>query len=70
MGDVVYTAMVEILKALKNDRFQVIAEHDESNFIYDPTFSGISRSKGVIFVQLTLTEGCMLEQKRGFYKRG
>jgi phenylpyruvate tautomerase PptA (4-oxalocrotonate tautomerase family) len=38
VGDVVYTAMVEILKAPKNDRFQVIAEHDESNFIYDPTF--------------------------------
>jgi phenylpyruvate tautomerase PptA (4-oxalocrotonate tautomerase family) len=69
VGDVVYTAMVEILKAPKNDRFQVIAEHDESNFIYDPTFFDISRSKDVNFVQLTLAEGRTLEQKRGFYKR-
>jgi phenylpyruvate tautomerase PptA (4-oxalocrotonate tautomerase family) len=69
VGDVVYTAMVEILKAPKDDRFQVIAEHDESNFIYDPNFFGISRSKNVIFVQLTLAEGRTLEQKRGFYKR-
>lgn len=39
VGDVVYTAMVEVLKAPKDDRFQVIAEHDESNFIYDRTSS-------------------------------
>jgi 4-oxalocrotonate tautomerase len=69
VGDVVYTAMVEILKAPKDDRFQVIAEHDEANFIYDPSFFGISRTKDVIFVQLTLAEGRTLEQKRGFYKR-
>jgi hypothetical protein len=69
VGDVVYTAMVEILKAPKDDRFQVIAEHDESNLIYDPNFFGISRTKDIIFVQLTLAEGRTLEQKRGFYKR-
>src|SRR5262249_57655345 len=69
VGDVVYTATVEILKAPKDDRFQVIAEHDESNFIYDPHFFGISRSKDLIFVQLTLAEGRTLEQKRRFYKR-
>jgi 4-oxalocrotonate tautomerase len=69
VGDAVYTAMVEILKAPKDDRFQVIAEHDAANFIYDPNFFGISRSKDVIFVQLTLAEGRTLEQKRAFYKR-
>ena len=47
----------------------MIAEHDESNLIYDPNFFGISRSKDIIFVQLTLAEGRTLEQKRGFYKR-
>jgi 4-oxalocrotonate tautomerase len=69
VGDAVYTAMVEILKAPKDDRFQVIAEHDAPNFIYDPNFFGISRSNDVIFVQLTLAEGRTLEQRRGFYKR-
>ena len=69
VGDVVYRAMVEILNAPQNDRFQVIAEHDESNLIYDPTFFGFNRSKDVIFVQLTLAEGRTLEQKRKFYKR-
>jgi 4-oxalocrotonate tautomerase len=69
IGEVVYTAMVEILKAPRDDRFQVIAEHDEVNFVYDPHFFGISRSKDLIFVQLTLAEGRTVEQKRGFYKR-
>ena len=50
-------------------RFQGIAEHDESNFIFDLAFFSISRSKNVILVQLTLAEGRTLEQKRGFYKR-
>ena len=55
VGDAVYTAMVEILKAPKDDRFQVIAEHDASNFIFDPNFFDITRSNDVIFVQLTRT---------------
>lgn len=69
IGDVVYKAMVEILKAPENDRFQVIAEHDADDFIYDPTFFGVERSADLVFVQLTLAEGRTLEQKRGFYKQ-
>jgi hypothetical protein len=44
IGDVVYIAMVEILKAPKGDRFQVIAEHDDVDLVYDPYFLGINRS--------------------------
>lgn len=69
IGDAVYTAMVEILKAPKDDRFQVITEHDEVDLVYDPHFLGINRSKDIIFIQLTLAEGRTVEQKRGFYKR-
>jgi 4-oxalocrotonate tautomerase len=69
IGDIVYKAMVEILKAPENDRFQVINEHDADNFFYDPTFFGIERSADLVFVQLTLAEGRTLEQKRGFYKQ-
>ena len=45
IGDAVYGAMVEILKAPKDDRFQVITEHDGANFVYDPHFFGVDRSK-------------------------
>ena len=69
IGEVVYQAMVDILKAPQDDRFQVIAEHDTENFIYDPSFFGIDRSPDQIFIQLTLVGNRTLEQKRGFYKR-
>src|SRR6202790_163580 len=69
IGDVVYKAMVDILKAPENDRFQIIAEHDADDFVFDPTVFGIERSADVVFVQLTLAEGRTLEQKRGFYKQ-
>ena len=67
IGEVVYEAVVGVLNAPKDDRFQVITEHPAENFIFDPTFFGIRRSKDCIFVQLTLNEGRTLEQKRAFY---
>ena len=69
VGNVVYEAMHEILRAPNNDRFQVIAEHDPDDFIFDPEFLGIHRTQGCIFIQLTLVAGRTLEQKRDFYKR-
>ncbi len=68
VGDVVYQAMHDILKAPKDDRFQVIAEHAPGNFVFDPDFLGIHRSQGCIFVQLTLVAGRTVEQKRAFYQ--
>jgi 4-oxalocrotonate tautomerase len=69
IGDVTYTAMVDILKAPKDDRFQVISEHDASDFIFDPHFLGIKRSPDGVFIQLTLVSGRTLAQKRSFYKQ-
>jgi phenylpyruvate tautomerase PptA (4-oxalocrotonate tautomerase family) len=69
VGDVVYEAMVDILKAPKDDRFQVINEHPTGNFIFDLHFFGIERSPDTIFIQLTLATERTLEQKRGFYKQ-
>jgi 4-oxalocrotonate tautomerase len=68
IGEVVYQAMVDILKAPKDDRFQVINEHPAENFIFDRAFMGIQRSDDCVFIQLTLNAGRSLEQKRGFYK--
>jgi 4-oxalocrotonate tautomerase len=68
LGDVVYDAMVATLNAPKDDRFQVITEHPTDDFIADPTYLGIRRTKDCIFIQLTLNEGRTLDQKRVFYK--
>src|SRR5262245_14656356 len=68
IGEVVYDAIVQALNAPKNDRFQVITEHPAEDFIFDPNYFGIARSKDCIFVQLTLSEGRTVDQKRAFYK--
>jgi phenylpyruvate tautomerase PptA (4-oxalocrotonate tautomerase family) len=68
IGEVVYQAMVETLKAPKDDRFQIIAEHTADDFIVDPNYLGIQRSKDCVIIQLTLNEGRTVDQKRAFYK--
>ena len=60
--------MVETLKAPKEDRFQIITEHAGDDFIVDPNYLGIPRSRDCVIVQLTLNEGRTVDQKRAFYK--
>ena len=64
---VVYDAMLAI-GVPQNDRFQIIAEHDADNFVYDPTYLGIERSDELIIIQVTWNEGRTLEQKQRFYR--
>src|ERR1700743_2933115 len=68
VGDVVDEAVVTALKAPPHDRFQVITEHPEANFIIDPVYLDIQRTKDCIIIQVTMNEGRSLQQKKLFYK--
>lgn len=68
IGDVVYQAMVDVLKAPVDDRFQVITERAPEDHIADPAYLGIRRTPECVFIQLTLVAGRTVEQKKGFYK--
>ena len=68
IGEVVYDALVEVLKAPKDDRFQVVTEHPAQDFVFDPSFLGILRSKDCVFIQVTLNAGRTVDQKRAFTK--
>ena len=61
--------MVETIKIPVQDRFQVITEHDESALIYDPSYLGISRSDGVVVIQITLSAGRTLEVRKALFAR-
>ena len=67
VGRVVYEAMVAV-GVPEKDRFQIIGEHDESNFVFDPTYLGIERTKDLIIIQVTWNDGRTLDQKKLFYK--
>jgi 4-oxalocrotonate tautomerase len=68
IGDIVYDAMLVTLNVPKNDRFQIIAEHNPSELIIDPIYLGIERSKDAILIQVTLNDGRTVEQKKAFFK--
>lgn len=67
IGDVVYEAMVEVLKVPKDDRFQVITEHPGCGIIADENYLGVKRSKDCVIIQITLNAGRTNEQKKLFY---
>ena len=62
----VYDAMLSV-GVPKDDRFQVIQEHDADSLIYDPGYLGISRTADFICIQITWNEGRNLDQKRALY---
>jgi 4-oxalocrotonate tautomerase len=68
IGNVIYGAMTEVLNVPQDDRFQVIAEHDRGDLIFDRTYLGVHRTDDCIFIQITLNTGRTVEMKQRFYK--
>jgi 4-oxalocrotonate tautomerase len=69
LSDSVHRAMVEAIKVPEQDKFQVITEHDAESLIYDPSYLGISRTDGVVLIQITLNAGRTVEARKALYAR-
>ncbi|MFQ5658369.1 MAG: tautomerase family protein [Candidatus Methylomirabilales bacterium] len=69
IGESIHRAMVETINVPALDRFQIITEHTPDSLIYDPTYLHIDRTDEVVFVQITLNAGRLIEQKRALYAR-
>jgi phenylpyruvate tautomerase PptA (4-oxalocrotonate tautomerase family) len=67
IGRVVYAALLAV-GVPNDDRFQVIAEHDAANFIFDPNYLGVRRTDDLVMIQITWSEGRTLEQKKALYQ--
>lgn len=68
IGAVIYEAMIETLGVPVDDRFQVITEHPDENFVADPGYLGITRTEDCVFIQVTLNAGRTVDVKRAFYR--
>ena len=68
IGEVVYRTIVDTINVPANDNFQLITEHDSNTLIYDPSYLGISRTDGIVVVQITLNEGRTVEMKKTFFE--
>ena len=52
----------------KDDRFQVIAEHDAENFVFDPNYFDLRRTEGLVIIQITWNDGRIVEPKQALHK--
>jgi len=69
VADAVHRALVEAMDAPAQDRFQIVTEHLAGGLIYDPTYLGVQRTDAIVIVQITLSTGRKLAQKRKLFKR-
>jgi phenylpyruvate tautomerase PptA (4-oxalocrotonate tautomerase family) len=69
LGDAVHRALVETIGVPAQDRFQVIREHEANELVYDRTYLGIKRTDAIVMIQITLSAGRTLEQKRRLFQR-
>jgi 4-oxalocrotonate tautomerase len=67
IGRVVHEALVSV-GVPKDDRFQVIGEHEPENLQFDSDYLGIHRTEQLVIIQITWNEGRTTEQKKALYK--
>jgi len=69
IADGVHQALIDTISIPAADRFQLISEYAADHFIYDPSYLNISRSDRLVVLQITISVGRTLEQKRALYRR-
>jgi 4-oxalocrotonate tautomerase len=69
VGEAIHRALVETISVPPLDRFQLLGEHEPGDLVYDSNYLGIARSSDLVIVQITLSAGRSLEQKRALYRR-
>jgi len=69
LGDAIHRALVETVAVPPRDRFQILTEHEPGDLVYDSEYLGIARTDQVVIVQITLSAGRTLAQKRALFRR-
>ena len=69
ISDGVYQALREIFTVPENDRFMVVTDRDEPDFIYEPSYLGIEHGSEFVMLQITVTNTRTVEQKQALYAR-
>ena len=69
IGEAIHRALVDTIHVPQADRFQVLTEHEPGDLVYDPGYLGIARSNDIVIVQITLSAGRSLAQKRALFRR-
>jgi phenylpyruvate tautomerase PptA (4-oxalocrotonate tautomerase family) len=68
VADAVHEALVETVNVPRDDRFQIVTEHEAGDLIVDPRYLGIERSEAALTVQISLRRGRTVEMKQALYR--
>ncbi|MGH6664335.1 MAG: tautomerase family protein [Pseudolabrys sp.] len=69
IADGVYRAMRETFSTPDEDRFVIVTDHDDGEFVYSASYLGIERSSDLVIIQITANNTRTLEQKKALYAR-
>ena len=69
IADSVHQALTETYEVPADDRFQFVDQYEPEEFIYDPNYLGIHRSKEVVFIHITASNWRDTAAKQRLYKR-
>ena len=67
--DGVYQAMRETFDVPEDDRFMLVTQHPDGDFVYGAHYLGIERSDDLVIIQLTVSNTRTVEQKKALFKR-
>jgi phenylpyruvate tautomerase PptA (4-oxalocrotonate tautomerase family) len=67
--DGVYQALREIFKVPENDRFMVVTDRDDADFVHSQEYLGIKYTRDFVILQLTVSNTRTVEQKKQLYAR-
>lgn len=69
IGDLVYVAMEEELRVPKDDKFQIVTRHENSELNYAKSYLGIEYTDAIVLIQITLNDGRSVDLKKNLYAR-
>ncbi len=69
ISDGIYRALREIFTVPENDRFMVLTNRGDEDFIYEPSYLGIEHGPDFVMLQITVTNTRTVEQKQALYAR-
>jgi 4-oxalocrotonate tautomerase len=65
--DGIYRAMLDTFSVPKEDRFMVVTEHGDDEFIYSDNYLDIARSNDLVIIQITANDTRTVDQKKAFF---
>ena len=65
--DGIYRAMRESFAVPDEDRFMIVTEHEEADFVFSESYLDIARSQDLVIIQITANDTRTIEQKKAFF---